>query len=45
MKKVMRTSYMKRIRELFDEGFSRSELAIMYRVSEWRINLVLEGRE
>lgn len=38
----MRKSYTKRIRELFDDGFSTEELAIMYRVSEYQIKLVLE---
>lgn len=41
----MRKIYEKRIRELYAEGFSISELGIMYKVSIFRVELVLEAAE
>lgn len=40
----MRKVYELRIRDLYDVGFTISELAIMYTVSEYRIKLVLEAK-
>lgn len=41
----MRKNQQKKIREFYDEGFSISELALMYEVSEYRIKKVLEEQE
>jgi hypothetical protein len=41
----MRKIYEKRIRELFADGFSISELGIMYKVSPYRVELALEASD
>lgn len=38
----MRKNYIKRIKELHTQGFTVCELAIMYGVAEFKINLALE---
>ena len=38
----MRKIYTTRIKQFYQDGFSREELALMYTVSTYQINLILE---